>query len=798
MKKSFAELISTLFILFILGFIYYTMMPRAMTNDLSTLSEFSTDRAFAQVESISQYPHYVGSKNHETVASYLQSQLHELGLTTTTQEGYTLTDWGNLAKSKNILARIKGSGNGKALLLLSHYDSAPHSASKGASDAGSGVASILEGIRAFQNSKKKHKNDIIILFTDAEELGLNGAALFVTEHPWAKDVGTVLNFEARGTSGPSYMLMEANQGNKNLIKDFAAAAPQYPVTNSLMYSIYKMLPNDTDLTVFREKGAIQGYNFAFIDSHYNYHTAQDISANLDKTSLSHQGAYLMPLLDYFSNSNLSTKLTTEDNIYFNIPFTVLMYPFSWALPMAIIALILFIILVFIGLGKKLLTAQEIIKGFIPLLCSLLITFITVFIGWKLVQICYPQYNDLLNGFTYNGHDYIAAFTLLTLALNFALYQWFSAGKKTMNHYVAALFIWLVINIVLAIYLTGAGFLIIPVYCGLLSLTYFVITQHSSKVLNAILAIPALILIVPFIQMLPIGLGLKILYGSALLTSLTFTLLLPVFGVYRYKIVWSSLLLLGSVFFFIKTDQNAAYGTNRAKSNSLLYVYNADTNKASWATYDVNLDSWTKNYLGQNPKLVTNQSQNKLFSKYNSDFTYQTITKVRSLKKPTVIFEKDSVARDMRYLKIKIIPNRKVNRYDLFAGEQMNFYNFTANGVTALEQKGTQLNRKGRKLLSYYVVDNEALELNFAIPKSTIFDMKIMESSFDLLENPLFNMVKRANWMMPTPFVLNDAIVIEQQLIPTPYVAPKALDEPKVTQVKQRRAVYKPLDTTSAE
>ena len=798
MKKSFAELVSTLFILFILGFIYYTMMPRAITNDLSTLSEFSTDRAFTQVESISQYPHYVGSKNHETVASYLQSQLHELGLTTTTQEGYTLTDWGNLAKSKNILARIKGSGNGKALLLLSHYDSAPHSASKGASDAGSGVASILEGIRAFQNSKKKHKNDIIILFTDAEELGLNGAALFVTEHPWAKDVGVVLNFEARGTSGPSYMLMEANVGNKNLIENFAAAAPQYPVTNSLMYSIYKMLPNDTDLTVFREKGAIQGYNFAFIDGHYNYHTAQDISANLDKTSLSHQGAYLMPLLDYFSNSILSTKLTTEDNIYFNIPFTVLMYPFSWALPMAIIALILFIVLVFIGLGKKLLTAQEIIKGFIPLLSSLLITFITVFVGWKLVQICYPQYNDLLNGFTYNGHDYIAAFTLLTLALNFALYQLFSAGKKTMNHYVAALFIWLVINIVLAIYLTGAGFLIIPVYCGLLSLTYFVITQHSSKVLNVILAIPTFILIVPFIQMLPIGLGLKILYGSALLTSLTFALLLPVFGAYRYKIVWSSLLLLGSVFFFIKADQNAAYGTNRAKSNSLLYVYNADTNKASWATYDTNLDSWTKNYLGQNPKLVTNQSQNKLFSKYNSDFTYQTITKVRPLKKPTVIFEKDSIARDMRYLKIKIIPNRKVNRYDLFAGEQMNFYNFTANRVTALEQKGNQLNRKGRKLLSYYVVDNEALELNFAIPKSTIFDMKIMESSFDLLENPSFNMVKRANWMMPTPFVLNDAIVIEQQLIPTQNVATKAVEEPKVTQVKQRRAAYKPLDTTSAE
>jgi hypothetical protein len=36
--------------------------------------------------------------------------------------------------------------------------------------------------------------------------------------------------------------------------------------------------NDTDLTVFREKG-VQGYNFAFIDGHYNYHTAQDDPAS---------------------------------------------------------------------------------------------------------------------------------------------------------------------------------------------------------------------------------------------------------------------------------------------------------------------------------------------------------------------------------------------------------------------------------------------------------------------------------------------------------------------------------------
>jgi hypothetical protein len=58
------------------------------------------------------------------------------------------------------------------------------------------------------------------LFSDAEELGLNGAALLQPSTIGQKS-GT-LNFEARGTSGPSYMLMETN-GEMGLVKEFAAA-----------------------------------------------------------------------------------------------------------------------------------------------------------------------------------------------------------------------------------------------------------------------------------------------------------------------------------------------------------------------------------------------------------------------------------------------------------------------------------------------------------------------------------------------------------------------------------------------
>jgi hypothetical protein len=66
---------------------------------------------------------------------------------------------------------------------------------------------------------------------------------------------------------------------------------------------------------------------------------------------------------------------------------------------------------FYRIGKRILSLPEILKGFIPLLSSLISAGLVTFLGWKLLLLIYPQYNDLLNGFTYNGHAYITAFVL---------------------------------------------------------------------------------------------------------------------------------------------------------------------------------------------------------------------------------------------------------------------------------------------------------------------------------------------------------------------------------------------------
>ena len=255
--------------------------------------------------------------------------------------------------------------------------------------------------------------------------------------------------------------------------EFSKANVQYPVSNSLMYSIYKMLPNDTDLTVFREKGKIQGFNFAFIDSHFNYHTAQDTFENLNPNTLTHQGSYIMPLLNYFSNSDLSNLNAENDKVYFNVPFGFVNYPFSWILPMVMIAFGLLLLFVFIGLGKQLLRMDEIIKGFFPLFGALLIAGLETYIGWKIVLAFYPQYNDILQGFTYNGHDYIYGFVSLTMAICFLIYRKESKRNSEMNQLIAPLFIWIIINLVIAFQLQGAGFLIIPVIASSLMLGYFV-------------------------------------------------------------------------------------------------------------------------------------------------------------------------------------------------------------------------------------------------------------------------------------------------------------------------------------
>ncbi|OIQ37188.1 MAG: peptidase M28 [Bacteroidetes bacterium MedPE-SWsnd-G1] len=767
--KRIIHFISLLLIITLTFLSFYSLLPKKISDLNTEKTSFSTERAMKQLEVIARDPHFVGTKAHTEVRNYILYELQKLGLEPQVQEGYTFEQWGgygSLVKPKNILARIRGTGSGKAVLLMSHYDSAPHSSSFGASDAGSGVVAILEGIRAFLAKETPPVNDIIICFTDSEELGLNGARLFVNEHPWAKDIGIALNFEARGSGGPSNMIVETNNGNSNLIKGFKEAGVPYPVATSLMYSIYKMLPNDTDSTVLREDGDIDGFFFAFIDDHFDYHTSNDVIENLDKNSLEHQGSYLMPLLNYYANSDLSKVKSNEDYVYFDAAVVNFMaYPFSWIWPMVFCAFILFITLIIYGLKKERLHIKSIFKGLLIFLASIFISGGLLYLLWEIIKLIYPSYLNMLPVFLYNGHWYIIAFVMLTLSLVFSLYQKYTTPEDTPNLLVAPLFVWLLINVIVASKLQGAAYFIIPVYFGLLGLFMILNQESPSKILLTFICAPAIFLIAPLIQFFPIGLGPNMLYVSSIFLTLLFGLLIPVFGYYENKkIIGVSTLSLGLLFLVI-AHLNSDATPDSQDQNSLIYYYNLDHEKAYWATYDKSMDNWTKSFLGEQPEEASKYIGNAAGSKYNTPYSYAKETDTIDFPETVIQIKKDTVIGNLHYRTINISPKRNVHQLRLYTDRNIDFRHLEYNGKVFKPDSTETLYKKRRSkgILNYFIGEEESLEFIYAVPKGTepIFTLK--EFSYDLLNNPYISVSPRPDTSMPRPFIPNDAIIIERTL-----------------------------------
>ena len=766
--KKYHQVVSLLILVAAVYYSFYSIMP-SFQNEVKSTTEFSTHNALNHLHKITQKPHYTGSSEHNVVRRYLVNEFEKLGLIVGVQEQIAINKkWRGAANTKNIIAKIKGSENGKALLLLSHYDSSPHS-SLGASDAGSGVVIILEGVRAFLAKNEMPKNDIIICITDAEELGLLGANAFVNHHPWAKDVGLVLNFEARGSGGPSYMLLETNGGNKKLIESFQEAETPFPAANSLMYSIYKMLPNDTDLTVFREDGDIDGFNFAFIGDHFDYHTAQDSYERMDLETLQHQESYLTALLSYYSNSDLQNLKAEEDYVFFNFPgLGLVFYPFSWVNYMFWICVVLFLGLLFIGFMNRKLTVQGIARGFIPFALSLVISSLLSFYGWKLLLKIHPQYNDILHGFTYNGYLYIGVFVAFTLAICCWLYKGFFRKKTSQDLLIAPLFFWLLINGGVAFYLPGAGFFIIPVIILLLILSLLIFSKGKVKpsLLYTFLAIPVLIIFAPMIKMFPVGLGLKMLIISTVFTVLLFGFLVPVLIQYKSIKKLSNIFLLIGAMLLISASLQASYSTDRKQPNSILYVLDANKNEAYWASYNNKPDEFTSQFLGNNPKKGSYNNQTTS-SKYRTGIQLHQNADLKPLERPVISVVLDTIVKNDRKICLSITSLRNANKIELISKIPIQFKSFVVNGESLKKNKNENefvLNLKKGTLMNYYRTSKEeVLDLEFVVPSNQQFDLDILEIKFDLFTNSAFKIQPRTNEMIPTPFVLNDATVIKTNL-----------------------------------
>jgi len=573
--------------------------PPALREAQAPAGQFSTTRALEHLKSIAREPHPVGTAQNAEVRAYLLSALKELGLDPQVQSSWSLSsEMRTAALVHNVIARLPGQQRGKALLLLAHYDSVP--AGPGAADNGASVASILETIRVLKSGPPL-ANDVIVLFSDGEESGLLGSRAFAREHAWMKDIGLVLNFEFRGNSGPVWMF-ETSAGNGQLIDGFARA--NQALGNSMMGEIYRHMPNGTDLTVFKDAG-LAGMNFAAAENHTSYHTQLDSVEHLNLRTMQQQGDIMLAMAQHFGQRDLS-QLDGADRVYFDLAGVGLVtYPAVLALPLWGVCLALAAYAVRAGLRRGAARAKRTAAAAVAHVLVLVVLAFGGQLLWSGILTLHPQYQQILQGDTYNSHWYLLAFIALGVAAYclcmLGLRRWFYAAELALG----AVLYWVIALGAVALYLPGASFLLTwPLVPALLALAWQL--HHPDAGVGRRLAVlllgavPAVLIMAPIVHLVFVALTPALMAVTVLLLSLLLGLLTPLLLLLMRPVALPALPLALALGLLGVGSATADFDHDHPAPNSVFYFKEGGSAQAWWVSPERTIDAWTQQVMADKP------------------------------------------------------------------------------------------------------------------------------------------------------------------------------------------------------
>lgn len=735
----------------------WSQHPPAPIPATAAATEFSAGRAIEHVKAIARAPRPIGSANHARARDYISEQLRSLGLEPEIQKTTAISEPSAssfLAGAiENVLARKKGAGNGRAVLLVAHYDSVP--TGPGANDDGAGVATLLETARAL-TAGTPLQNDIIFLFTDAEETGLLGARAFLAEHPWAKEIAVVLNFEGRGDGGPVIMF-ETSAQNGALIRALAKATA-YPLANSLSYEIYKRLPNSTDLTVF--KTVVPGMNFAYIHGLTHYHTALDNLENVDARTVQHHGSYALALSRYFG-AGIEAAKPEGDAIYFDVlGFLLVRYPASVAWPLVVATLGLLVAVLRLGCRRKELAAGRIALGALLVFVSLIAAAAAVGGAWWLLRLIHPEYRLITQGDSYSHGLYVLGFAVLSLATTAVVLGSFGRRISEANLFAGALLWWAGAMIAATIWIIGGSYLVTwPLFFALPGFGRALIRPDTNArpalklFVTALCAIPGFLLVVPFVHLVLIAMPFALAPALVLLLVLLATLLIPLLRSSTDGNRWMFPGMVGALalVFFVLAGQGAGFDKDHRQSNHVLYAFDATAQRALWISSDTRPDGWTEQFFGKNPERAPLADPFPLGRKVY----LQAPAPVASFKPPEAQVMEDIAANGVRHLRLELRSPRGADRI----GVQISADILSAT-VDGKPLKSDAPAQKSWSLL-YLAPPKEGIELVIETKSPLPLAMRLLDESYGL---PLFEGTtfrERPEHMMPAPFFRSDFSLVSR-------------------------------------
>jgi len=503
-------------------------------------------------------PHPTGSAANAAVRDRIVAEFAALGLAAQVQRRF-VCGTSTCATVENIVVRLPGASPERSVLLSAHYDSV--AAGPGAGDDGAGVAALVEVARALKAGPLLPR-DVWLLVNDGEEVDLLGAEAFVREPEFA-DIASVVNVEARGTTGAS-LLIETQPGNVAVIAGVGRALAR-PAGTSLDYEIYKTLPNDTDFTVYRREGR-SGVSFALAQGAARYHTPLDNLANLDPGSLQHHGDNLLAMARELATAQADLK-RPHDAVFFNVfGGTLASWPVTWNLALLLLGLVAWTFLVVRLVRMKQVRALPLLGAG---LAAMLLVAMPAGLGWAMHALL-GALGATPAPWTAQEPSLIATFALLAVAtmglLARPMSRWF--GMSTVA--LASLLPFALIAIAAVLAMPGAS------HAGLLPLIAGALAGHAwprrPVLWTGLAAVVAAMLWFPYVVYSYAAIGHPGLPVAALLMGLALLPLLPALaGLGRGAPVLGGAALLGTLAFATLAVVHPAFDANVPRPVNLVYA-----------------------------------------------------------------------------------------------------------------------------------------------------------------------------------------------------------------------------------
>jgi hypothetical protein len=508
---------------------------------------FSSARAMRTLREVlvDGVPHPMGTRANDRVRARILTQLRALGYTPQVQSRFVCNASATCGKVDNIYA-AQGSEKGDTILVMAHYDSV--GAGMGASDDGIGTAVLLETARLLRNEPMR--NRVAFLLTDGEEAGLLGAEAFVADEKLSRDVAVVVNVEMRGTYGLSNMF-ETSTGNRWLIRHLAGALER-PQATSFFYAIYNLLPNDTDVTIFKRAGKA-AVNFAAIRGVNWYHTPYDDLAHASESSLQHHGDNVLATVRALSNADLAAR-SSSDATYFDLfGYHLVWWPQEWTLWMAIGSLVLLMV------GARKQPPREMTFGVLTAFAAIALAGL---IGYGLAWVARMKSGGI--NFVASPGLAVAAMWLAGLAAAFLAAAAFRKWSKAQPMLYGVAIVWHMIGIALAVKLPGTAFVfVVPA----IAVTLCALFDATETATGAIASTVAAILVFPMAIMLYDALGGRLMLAIAVLLGAMCTLFTPLYARFSNGLI---ALVLGGVCAVVAMSQ-PAYNSAKPRLISLAHV-----------------------------------------------------------------------------------------------------------------------------------------------------------------------------------------------------------------------------------